>query len=120
MVVSSAYLMTIELSWVKSLGLRQQPCGAPVLTESSADTRPPILTTCQEVQNPVADGSRYAEVCQLLDHLARADGVESRAVVQSFEGLAGAYTDIFNLSLSQAVVLHHRTSPQKTGHIRPE
>lgn len=45
----------VVLSWVetqscvyrvKSLGLRQQPCGAPVLTVSSADTRLPTLTTC--------------------------------------------------------------------------
>jgi len=31
--------------WVNSLGLRQQPCGDPVLTMSSADNLFPILTT---------------------------------------------------------------------------
>lgn len=31
---------------VKSLGLREQHCGDPVLTVSSADTRPLIFTTC--------------------------------------------------------------------------
>lgn len=47
MVVSSAYLMMMLLSCVeaqsnvyseKSLGLRQQPCGVPVPTVSSAET----------------------------------------------------------------------------------
>lgn len=44
MVVSSAYLMMMELSWGgtviivqgEELGLKQQPCGDPVLTECYA------------------------------------------------------------------------------------
>lgn len=54
---------------MKNFGLRQQPCGVLALTESSADTRPPIFTTCgfrQEIQNPVAGGSRDSYVCQLM------------------------------------------------------
>lgn len=31
---------------MKSLGVRQQPCGVPVLTVSLADTRPPNFITC--------------------------------------------------------------------------
>lgn len=70
---------------MKSFGLRQQPCGVLALTESSADTRPPIFTTCgfcQEIQNPVADGSRDSLVCQLHDQSAWAYCVKRRVVVQ--------------------------------------
>lgn len=58
MKVSSAYLMRLVLSWVetqsqvyrvKSQGLRQQPCGGPVLIVSSVDTRPLVLTPLQSV-----------------------------------------------------------------------
>lgn len=55
---------------LKTLGLRQQPSGNPVQTVSLADICLTVLTTCQEVQNPVAGGSWDAKVCVLLDHLA--------------------------------------------------
>ncbi len=38
-------------------GLRTQPCGAPVLRVRGDDVLLPILTTCQEVQDPAAQRS---------------------------------------------------------------
>lgn len=70
--MSSACLMMTMLSWVetqswvyrgKSLGLREEPCGVPVLIVSSEETVSPILATCGSMvlKHPVV-GSTAVQV----------------------------------------------------------
>lgn len=93
MVVSSVYLMMTALTSVetqsyvyrvKSLGLRQQPCGALVLILNSAETMPLILTTCvlsvrkSKIPLQVGDGTPRSVTSQPASW---SDGVEGRDLV---------------------------------------